>query len=220
MILPAHLNPPTMRMRHAAVYWLASLATLGAGAALVCPLGECGVGGFDRAGLALAHVWRSEAVDAWAGGITWFGSLAVLLPLALLAAWQLRRAGSGRAALFVPAALLGAATLSHAVKLWVARPRPELFSHLAPLPADWSYPSAHAMQATALALSLWLVLARRRGGGVSLALALGTGVLLVGLSRIYLQVHYPSDVLAGALAAAFWVMGLHALLCKRTEDRA
>ena len=40
-------------------------------------------------------------------------------------------------------------------------------------------------------------------------------VLLVGFSRIYLQVHFPSDVLAGLLAGVFWVFGLHALLFSR-----
>jgi len=40
-------------------------------------------------------------------------------------------------------------------------------------------------------------------------------VLLVGFSRIYLQVHFPSDVLAGLFAGAFWVIGLHALLFSR-----
>jgi undecaprenyl-diphosphatase len=40
-------------------------------------------------------------------------------------------------------------------------------------------------------------------------------VVLVGLSRIYLQVHFPSDVLAGLLAGAFWVSGLHALMFSR-----
>jgi len=40
--------------------------------------------------------------------------------------------------------------------------------------------------------------------------------LLVGLSRIYLQVHFPSDVLAGLLAGTFWVLGLHALMFPRS----
>jgi undecaprenyl-diphosphatase len=106
-------------------------------------------------------------------------------------------------------ALLGATALSHLVKLAVMRPRPDLLPVWTAMPTDWSYPSAHAMQITALAVAVVFVAARRRALWV---LPLGSAVLLVGLSRIYLQVHFPSDVLAGTLAAALWVGGLHALM--------
>jgi undecaprenyl-diphosphatase len=76
------------------------------------------------------------------------------------------------------------------------------------------------MQATALAVALVLLAGRRQRAWT---LALGMVVLLVGLSRIYLQVHFPSDVLAGLLAAAFWVGGLYHLMLWRpsgpTNDR-
>jgi hypothetical protein len=80
------------------------------------------------------------------------------------------------------------------------------------MPADWSYPSCHAMQITALAVAVVFVAPRQRA---LWAVPLGSAVLLVGLSRIYLQVHFPSDVLAGTLAAAFWVGGLHVLMFGR-----
>jgi membrane-associated phospholipid phosphatase len=89
------------------------------------------------------------------------------------------------------------------------RPRPDLLPVWTAMPTDWSYPSAHAMQITALAVAVVFVAARRRALWV---LPLGSAVLLVGLSRIYLQVHFPSDVLAGTLAAALWVGGLHVLM--------
>jgi undecaprenyl-diphosphatase len=198
--------------RAALPFWLVALSVLAAGAWWVCPQGQCGVGGLDRAGLVLAHEWRGPALDVWMGGVTWFGSLILLLPLAALLAWRLVRLGRRIEAAFVLLALLGAAALSHLTKLWVARPRPELHATGVPLPWDWSYPSAHAMQAAALALALYLVAAR---AGRAWAATLAGVVLLVGLSRVYLQVHYPSDVLVGMLAALFWVLGLRAWLSPR-----
>jgi membrane-associated phospholipid phosphatase len=147
--------------------------------------------------------------------VTWFGSLFILVPLTVLAAWRLHRAGRGREAGFVLSALTGATALSHLVKHAVARPRPDLFPTWVSMPMDWSYPSAHAMQAAAAGLALWLVFRGRRARRVVLAIVLGCAVALVGLSRIYLQVHFPTDVLLGTIAAALWVAGLHALIVSR-----
>jgi undecaprenyl-diphosphatase len=192
--------------------WTLSLAVLAAGAWLVCPQGQCATTAIDHAGLGLAHDLRSNSLDRWMPALTWLGSLAVLLPVTVLAALFLWRGRQRRAAGFLMLALLGASALSHLVKLAVMRPRPDLFPVWTAMPADWSYPSAHAMQITAAAVALILVVDRRRARWV---LPLGSAMLLVGLSRIYLQVHFPSDVLAGTLAAALWVGGLHVLMFDR-----
>lgn len=199
--------------------WSLALLVLAAGAEWICPRGVCAVPAFDRAGLALAGGWRDPVLDAGMSAVTWLGSLFVLLPLAAWAAWRLPGATRARQAGFLFSALLGASALAHAVKLWVARPRPDLFPALVPMPADLSYPSAHTMQATALALALLLVApaGRRR---TFLAVLLAATVALVGASRIHLQVHFPSDVFVGILAAAGWVLGLRALLPGRTPIRA
>ena len=198
-------------MRRVVILWLSSLAVLAAGAVAVCPDGRCGIGDFDRAGLELAHALRSERLDAMMQGTTWFGSLLLLLPLTAVLAWLLLRSQRRREAGFLLLALLGSSALGHVFKLWVARPRPDLFPAWLEMPGDWSYPSAHAMQATAAALA-WLLVARRTR--TLWTILLGLAVLLVGLSRIYLQVHFPSDVVAGILAALLWVAGLHALLLR------
>lgn len=185
---------------------------LALGAWLLCPQGQCALNAFDRIGLTLAQGWRSATLDPWMKGFTWAGSLLVLIPVALLAMgrllWLKHRLEAG----FVLLSLFGASVLAHLTKLAVARPRPDLFTNAVSMPVDWSYPSAHAMQITAVAAA-WLLVVRR--GRWPWALALILVLLAVGLSRIYLQVHYPSDVLAGTLAAALWVLGLHRLMFAR-----
>ncbi len=102
--------------------------------------------------------------------------------------------------------------MGHGVKLLVARSRPDLFSAWLPMPVDWSYPSAHAMQIAAAALALFFVFGNRRPVW---GMLMGMIVLWIGLSRIYLQVHFPSNVIAGTLAAVLWVGGLHALIFRQ-----
>lgn len=95
-------------MRRAIFYWISCLAVLAAGAAVVCPAGNCAVGEWDRAGLALADALRGEALDSLMRALTWLGSLLVLAPLALVTAAWLSRAGRRIEAGFVVVALAGA----------------------------------------------------------------------------------------------------------------
>lgn len=190
---------------------------LAIGAVLVCPGGACGLTTLDHWGLSLAKDLRSGPLDRAMAAVTWLGSLFVLAPLAGLAAgWHLRR-GHRLEAAFMPLALIGSALLAHLVKLWVGRPRPALYPFTTAMPIDWSYPSAHTMQVMAAAVALFLIISRHRTGRrpLTVAILLAALVIGVGLSRIYLQVHFPSDVLAGGLAAAFWVFGLYALIFGR-----
>ena len=161
---------------------------------------------WDQAGLALAHAARVPWLDSLFVVVTWFGSLAVLLPLALLVWWRLR---GNRNASFVALALIGASSLGHLAKLIAARPRPDLFPPLIPMPEDASFPSAHAMQVTAFALG-WL---RRPGaspGRLEIVVLLAAAAL-VAVSRLYLQVHFSSDIIVGVLAATLWVLLLRRL---------
>lgn len=196
-------------MQRVVILWGLGWMVLASGAWLVCGDDGCSVTEFDRIGLGAAHDLRNPSLDPLMVGVTWLGSLLLLLPLMGLRAWYLFREGCRRESAFVVLALLGASAIAHLVKLWVARPRPDLFMAWLPMPEDWSYPSAHAMQITAAALALCLVSTRRHA---IWAATLGLGVAAVGLSRIYLQVHFPSDVIAGALASALWVGGLSALM--------
>ncbi len=109
---------------------------------------------------------------------------------------------------------VGGALLETSLKLFFGRPRPAIVPHLIQVHAQ-SFPSGHSMMSSAVYLSLAALLARRdpspRTRAYILSIALGL-VFLIGLSRVYLGVHYPTDVLGGwllgcAWAALCWVWG-------------
>lgn len=196
----------------ATLWWGLMLVILLGGAAWI-RAGEAGQPFFDREALILANAWRGHWLDEAFLGLTWLGSLWILLPLVLAAAALLWRKGRWVEACFFVVALLGASLLAHQVKDLALRSRPDLFPALTLVGSEFSFPSAHAVQVTAVAAAAWLVAARlaprhRRW----LLPALLLIVVLVDLSRLYLQVHYPSDVVAGTVAAACWVGGLGALM--------
>lgn len=157
----------------------------------------------DAAWLKLMYDWQHPWLSAGMGAVTWLGSLFVLLPLAVLAGWG--RTGG----LFLPAALLGASGIAQAIKWLVDRARPDAYPSLVAMPADASFPSAHAMQVAAL-VTAWLLWSGNvsRPGHVALGMLL---VLVVALSRTYLQVHFLSDVLFGIAAGALWAVLLKVL---------
>lgn len=150
--------------------------------------------------------WLEEAVR----DVTALGSVPVLTLLvvsAVLVLWLERRR---RAALWLAIAALGALVLNSAFKLLFARERPDLIAADS-LPATYSFPSGHSFLSAAVYLTLGAllthVLPRRRTRTFVLAMAVLL-TLLTGASRVYLAVHYPSDVLAG------WTLGIAwAALC-------
>lgn len=150
---------------------------------------------------------RSGIVTQAARVLTWAGSAFLLVGLALIICLALGRAGLRREALAVAFSLGGAMLIAAWVKLLMVRPRPPV-EHLQAV-TGWSFPSGHATQASAFWLSL--VLALDTAGapptitGVAAGLALMV-VLVVAASRVYLGVHYPSDVTGGVLLGAGWAL--------------
>ena len=134
--------------------------------------------------------------------IPMIGFVAVLLGLLL---WR-RRYG---AAAFVAVAVGGAALLNVLAKALFQRHRPALWSQLSP-ESDYGFPSGHAMGSLAVVAALVIVLWATRWWWLALGIG-GLFVLLVGLSRLYLGVHYPSDILAGWCASLIWVTGVYHL---------
>lgn len=131
--------------------------------------------------------------------------LDTLIVLALLG---LRR---WREALFAALSFIGSALLNMGAKQFFQRDRPSLWESIAPEHHTFSFPSGHAMGSMTLAAVLIALSWRTPWRWPVLWLA-GSFTLLVGISRVYLGVHYPSDILGGWSAALVWVVGLYLLL--------
>jgi undecaprenyl-diphosphatase len=123
----------------------------------------------------------------------------------LLLAWQVRMA------LFVLASVISGMILTAILKNLFERDRPPLISSaIDGYVATSSFPSSHAMMSAVVYLTLGALLARLAHDLHLKIYVLGvalTAVLLVGLSRIYLGVHWPSDVAAGWTIGAAWALG-------------
>lgn len=158
-----------------------------------------------------------SVVDFSFKAITWMGSLFVLVPLTVFACIVLYRYHKGSECLYLSFSLAGASATSHVLKIIIARSRPEAENLLISMPPDYSFPSAHTAQITAWGCGLGFILAqgRSRINRFIIWLALGLSAAAVGYSRIYLQVHYVSDVLAGALVGIIWGMGLKRYMIKK-----
>jgi undecaprenyl-diphosphatase len=162
---------------------------------------------FDAAVRNAVHGWASPQATYAMRGLSWIGSEIVLVPLGALAAFRLRAIGRKHAAILFIVAAMGGEALDQLLKLVFHRTRPEPFFGYR-LPDSYSFPSGHAM----VSFCFYVVLAglltlRMPWGPKKLAIwTLGAGLaLFIGISRIYLGVHYPSDVLAGFMAALIWV---------------
>ena len=110
-------------------------------------------------------------------------------------------------ALFFFLSIGGAALLNVAGKLFFGRARPDLWVSIDPR-ADFSFPSGHAMGTMAVYGALVFIVWPDRWR-TPFAFACAMLVFAIGLSRVYLGVHFPSDILAGWIASFVWVFGLY-----------
>jgi undecaprenyl-diphosphatase len=145
--------------------------------------------------------------------ISALGGGAVLTLTTVLVTGYLLLRGRYRATVFLLVAALGGTLLNKALKAWFARERPDVVPHLSEV-SSASYPSGHSMISSIIYLTLAVMLARsvksRRVRLYFIASALAL-TFLIGLSRIYLGVHYPTDVIAG------WSAGTaYAIVCAMT----
>lgn len=153
----------------------------------------------------LGPPWLEEAVR----DITSLGSGVVLFLLVAAVAGFLALRGQHRGLLFLlVAATVGGSLLASVLKNIFDRPRPDLVTHLTRV-SNSSFPSGHSVMAAVVYLTLGAILARMvtpPGHKLYFILVGFLLAILVGLSRIFLGVHYPSDVLAGWAAGLAWAV--------------
>lgn len=163
--------------------------------------------GFDERVLRWMDGVAHPTLDRVALEVTALGDAVVVAAIALVAGTLLWLLGRRAYAALLAAAVGGAWGLSSVLKGVFDRPRPRVFEWGTHEVTSSSYPSGHATLSMVLLAVLVYVIHRlsdRRGTGIVALLLAGAAVLLVGLSRLYLGVHYPSDVLAGYAVGFSW----------------
>jgi undecaprenyl-diphosphatase len=140
--------------------------------------------------------------------VTSLGSTTVLTIITTAAIVYLLIERKFSAALFVLVAIGGGSLLSTLLKLGFERPRPDLVAHAAEVYTA-SFPSGHALMSTVAYLTLGALLARLQERRRIKLYFLAVAVLLsalIGVSRVYLGVHWPTDVLAGWSVGSAWAL--------------
>lgn len=159
---------------------------------------------FDDWGFAQMDALRAAhpGLTHWVKKLTFFGSVWFFVPAALLGPLLLRWRGHRRYALELLLAMAGGAALNELLKAWFHRDRPTtalIYQY------GLSFPSGHAMMSMAFYGCLaWLAVQHR--GRWSWAIVLVIWALLIGCTRVYLHVHYPTDVVAGFAGGVAWLV--------------
>ena len=158
---------------------------------------------------AIGPAWLTSAMI----DLTALGSVAVLTLVSVLAVAFLLFRGRQRLAVMMAGATLGGAVLSVVLKDLFARPRPTIVPHLVDV-NTLSFPSGHAINSAIVYLTIALVMARNfedRATRVFILASATVLVFVIGVTRVFLGVHYPSDVLAGWMVGSAWALAMGAL---------
>jgi undecaprenyl-diphosphatase len=163
---------------------------------------------FDRGVLNWMHGLRGQGLDQAAIEITALGSMAVMGVMAIglsVVLWNLERR---RHVAMIWFAVIGSMVLNQALKAVFGRARPDVIEPLVHV-GFFSFPSGHAMNSMVFYTTAAFAIGHMTGPGAARRLIYGLAALvvtLVGLSRVYLGVHFPSDILAGFAAGHAWAL--------------
>ena len=162
--------------------------------------------GFDAALRAAAEMLASPGLTEAMRAVTQLGSQWVVIGISALLLAGLLYAGRRRAAWLALVTISGAEFWLWALKTLFHRARPAPFFDT-PLPTSYSFPSGHALLSACLyGLIAELAASRLHGWARWAAVSAITALILViGCSRVYLGVHYPTDVIGGYLVAVLWL---------------
>jgi undecaprenyl-diphosphatase len=206
---------------HVRSFYAAAGLTLSAGLA-VALLGLWGLSGlteevlegdterFDHAVLLWLNGRATPWLDQAALEVTALGDTLVVMLLTVVSATLLWVVGQRAYAWLVMLAVGGAAVINPTLKAIFGRERPRVFEWVVPNgTSSAAYPSGHALMSMVTLVTLAFIVHRLSAARWTSVLAMvvaGVLILLIGLSRLYLGVHYPSDVLAGYVVGFAWAV--------------
>jgi undecaprenyl-diphosphatase len=160
---------------------------------------------FDLRVRGLVHSWANPYLTHAMRGITNLGSPTFLICLGVLLCWRLTVAKRLRAAVILLLTAVGALMFDEALKECFRRPRPEAFFGAEPM--SYSFPSGHSVASCCFYGVMAAILSanvRSHTRKAAIWVAAAAIAFSVGLSRVYLGVHYPTDVLGGFAAGVVW----------------
>lgn len=163
---------------------------------------------FDDATRAAVHTLASPSLTLFMRAISFLGSTQFLTVASIVAIALFAWRKWGREAKLFALTMIGASLLNITLKLAFKRPRPVPFFDLT-APESWSFPSGHSLASCCFFAGLAAILSGRikhkRPRTILWTIAI-VMFLLIGLSRIYLGVHFTTDVIAGFAAASIWIL--------------
>jgi undecaprenyl-diphosphatase len=169
-------------------------------------------GGFpwDVPILLAIHTTAEPRLDVFASTLTKFGVFWGVFPVAAMISLVLLLRRRWRSLAYLLPTLLGSIVINRTAKVLLHRVRPHLWSSPAP-ELDYGFPSGHAMSSMTLVAALVILTWGSRWLWPVLIFG-GLFVLAIGWTRLYLGVHYPSDILAGWMASVAWAVGVSLLI--------
>lgn len=165
-------------------------------------------GGFpwDVPILLAIHATATPQLDRFATTLTQFGVFWGVFPAAIGVSLLLFSRRQWRSLVYLITTLLGSIVINRTAKTLLHRVRPHLWQSPSP-EFDYGFPSGHAMSSMTF-VAVLVILAWPSRWRWPVAIAGSLFVLAIGWTRLYLGVHYPSDVLAGWMASLAWAIGV------------
>ncbi len=176
-------------------------------------------GGFpwDVPILMAIHKTSQAQLDVFAATLTKFGSISIVYPIVTAIALVFLFSKRWRSLAYLYTVIVGSSFISYTTKVIMHRARPHLWESFYPPELDYAFPSGHAM--TSMALAAGLVILTWGSFWCWLFLIIGSlYVLAIAWTRLYLGVHFPSDILAGWLVSIAWAIGVSLLIKPHLTD--
>jgi undecaprenyl-diphosphatase len=161
---------------------------------------------FDESVLRWIGEHRSPMLEPIMMEITFLGTGTVVMAIVAVSGLFLWLSNHKYSAALLLICTLGGILLNNLLKVGYSRPRPQLFDWVAPA-LSWSFPSGHAMSAAAVYGTVAYLAARLQKRHIHRVITMVCAVVLIcmiAITRLYLGVHYPSDVIAGVIIGLAW----------------